>query len=83
MARKRQKTAEVFYCFKTKARCTDKRTGKRLVAYLFGELSPVKAKAFEKHMSGCLVCGAAVLNAWNIEAALKRDGTARSGRAAT
>jgi len=82
MERKRQAAAEVFYCFKTDAPCTNKKAGNLLVPYLFGELSPATVATFEKHMRGCTVCGAAVMNAWNIRAAVKAKAKAGSQKAA-
>lgn len=82
MERKRQAAPEVFYCFKTDARCSNKRIGDLLPRYLLEELSPAKVISFEKHLRDCTACGAEVLTAWNLRAAAKASSAARSRKAA-
>jgi anti-sigma factor RsiW len=82
MERKRQSAAEVFYCFKTDARCSNKRIGDLLPRYLLEELSPDKVVSFEKHLRDCTACGAEVLTAWNLRAAVKGSAKTRSQKAA-
>ena len=66
MERKRQAAAEVFYCFKTDARCSNKRIGDLLPRYLLEELSPAKVISFEKHLRIVRACGAEVLTPRNL-----------------